>query len=155
MGAAMSSITRRALVGAGIAMIAFPAAAAAPARTRITTYRSPSCGCCGKWVEAAEKAGFAVTVVATEAIMAVKDKHGIPKTLLSCHTSLVGPYVVEGHVPFGAIRKLLATKPKGIKGIAVPGMPMGSPGMEHGDHKEPFDVLAFDAGMNVSVFAKG
>ena len=151
----MSNITRRSLVGAGIAMIAFPAAVAAPAKTKITTYRSPSCGCCGAWIEAAGKAGFDVTVVPTDEIMALKDKHGIPKTLLSCHTSLVGGYVVEGHVPFAAIRKLLATKPKGIKGIAVPGMPMGAPGMEHGNHKEAFDVLAFDAGMNVSVFAKG
>jgi hypothetical protein len=150
-------ITRRTLIGSGLALAAFPAVAgaAAPARVKITTYRSPSCGCCGKWVDAARSAGFDVAVVMVDDIMALKEQHGIPKTLLSCHTSLAGGYVVEGHVPFHAVRKLLKDKPRSVKGIAVPGMPMGAPGMEHGDHKEPFDVLAFDAGMNVSVFTRG
>ena len=149
-------ITRRTLVSGGLVLAAYPSLAAAAPPVKITTYRSPSCGCCGKWIDAARAAGFAVTVVATDEVLALKDKHGIPRTLLSCHTSLVGPYVVEGHVPFAAIRKLLRDKPKGIKGIAVPGMPLGSPGMEvHGAGTEPFDVFAFDSGMNVTIFAKG
>ncbi len=148
-------ITRRTLICAGAAVAALPAfvGAAAPKR-KIVTYRSPSCGCCGKWIEAAGAAGFDVTVVMTDDMMAVKDKHGIPRNLLSCHTSLAGGYVVEGHVPFAAMFKLLREKPK-VKGIAVAGMPMGSPGMEHGGHKQAFDVMAFDAAGRVSVFSKG
>ena len=140
---------------AGAAVAALPpfAAAAAP-KPKITTYRSPSCGCCGKWIEAAEAAGFAVTVVMTDDMIAVKDQHGVPRNLLSCHTSLAGGYVVEGHVPFDAMFKLLREKPK-VKGIAVAGMPMGSPGMEHGGHKQEFDVMAFDAAGKTRVFAKG
>lgn len=152
-------IDRRAFVlgsAAAGAILAVPAVlkAAAPAKPKMTTYRSPSCGCCGKWIDAARTAGFDVTVVPVEDIMAVKAKHGVPNALLSCHTSIVGGYVVEGHVPFAPIKRLLAQKPR-IKGIAVAGMPIGTPGMEHGDHKQPFDIMAFDSAGKVKLFAKG
>jgi hypothetical protein len=118
----------------------------------LTVYKSASCGCCSKWVEHVEKHGFAVKVVNVEDVMAVKTKTGIPDELRSCHTSLVGGYVVEGHVPAADIKKLLAAKPK-AKGIAVAGMPMGSPGMEHGDHRQPFKTILIKADGSTAVFA--
>lgn len=150
-----SSWTRRAVVGTGLALFAVPHALAAPARPKMTTYRSPTCGCCGKWVDAARAAGFDVTVVPTADMQQVKAKAGVPDALLSCHTSTIGGYVVEGHVPLDAVRKLLREKPR-VRGIAVPGMPLGSPGMEvHGAGSEPFDVVAFAADGTVRTFVKG
>ena len=149
-------LTRRTFVTAGTASAAlalWPAAGCAAPRPKMISYRSPSCGCCGKWVDAARKAGFDVTVVPTDDMMAVKAKHGVPDALLSCHTTLVAGYVVEGHVPFDAVRRLLKAKPK-IRGIAVAGMPAGSPGMETPDgRKQPFKVMAFDARGRTSLFA--
>lgn len=149
----MSLMTRRTLIGAGLAMLAVPAVAAPAGKTKITTYRSPTCGCCGKWVDAARTAGFDVTVVSVDDIMAVKAKHGVPDEVFSCHTSIVGGYVVEGHVPFDAVRKLLKAKPR-VKGIGVAGMPLGTPGMEvPSGKKQAFQVMAFDASGKVKVFA--
>ena len=149
----MTNWTRReALAGASAAAVALiaggAAMAAGPARPAMTTYRSPTCGCCGKWVELARAAGYAVKVNNVDDIMAVKSKLGVPNDLASCHTTTVGGYVVEGHVPFAAVDKLVRDKPKGIRGIAVPGMPAGSPGMEvHGGHDhgthQSIEVRAF------------
>lgn len=148
-------ITRRAMIGTGLAAgaaLALPAIAAAAKPVKITTYRNPSCGCCGKWIDAARAAGFEVTVVPVDDIMAVKAKHNVPDQLASCHTSLVGGYVVEGHVPFDAVRRLLEQKPK-LTGIAVPGMPAGAPGMEvPSGRRQDFQVMAFDAAGKVSVY---
>ena len=128
------------------------AAQGAPA-TKLTMHRSPGCGCCLKWVAAAKEAGFDVTVVNSPDILAFKKQQGIPQKLYSCHTTLAGAYVVEGHVPFESIRKLLKTKPP-IKGISVPGMPLGSPGMEvPSGEKQPFQVMAFDAAGKISTFS--
>ncbi len=118
----------------------------------MTVYKSASCGCCAKWVEHVQKHGFTVKVVNVDDIMAVKAKAGIPNKLASCHTTMVGGYVVEGHVPAADIRKLLAEKPK-AKGIAVPGMPMGAPGMEHGDHRQPDQTLLLQADGSTASFA--
>lgn len=143
----MIHLSKRQFLAGGVAVAAtsalVPAFAAAPV-TRVVTYRDPNCGCCHKWVEAARKAGFVVEVREVPDIMAVKSKLGVPESLASCHTSVVGRYVVEGHVPLQAVKKLVATKPKAITGIAVPGMPRGSPGMEMADgSKDPFEVIAF------------
>ena len=119
----------------------------------MTVYKSASCGCCAKWVEHVQKHGFTVKVVNVEDIMAVKAKAGIPDKLASCHTTRIGGYVVEGHVPAADIKKLLAAKPK-AKGIAVPGMPMGAPGMEHGDHRPPYKTLLLKADGSTGVFAQ-
>ena len=119
----------------------------------LTIYKSASCGCCAKWVEHVEKHGFTVTVVNVDDVMAVKAKAGIPDRLASCHTSMVGGYVVEGHVPAADIKKLLAEKPK-AKGIAVAGMPMGAPGMEHGDHRQPYDTMLLKADGSTAIFAR-
>ena len=118
----------------------------------MTVYKSASCGCCAKWVEHVEKHGFTVKVVNVDDIMAVKAKAGIPNKLASCHTTIVGGYVVEGHVPAADIRKLLAEKPK-AKGIAVAGMPMGAPGMEHGDHRQPYETILLKVDGTTAVFA--
>ena len=138
---------RLALAGALLAL-----GSAAHAAT-LTVYKSASCGCCAKWVEHVQKHGLSAKVVNVDDIMAVKAKAGIPEKLASCHTSMVNGYVVEGHVPAADIKKLLAAKPKAI-GIAVPGMPMGSPGMEHGDHRQPYKTLLIKADGTTSTFAQ-
>ena len=119
----------------------------------MTVMKSPSCGCCSKWVEHVRAHGFEVKVVNVDNIMAVKAKAGIPQKMASCHTTMVGGYVIEGHVPTSDIKKLLAQKPK-AKGIAVPGMPIGSPGMEHGDHRQPYQTLLIKADGSTSIFAR-
>ncbi|BBB12029.1 DUF411 domain-containing protein [Sphingopyxis sp. FD7] len=110
-------------------------------------FRDAGCGCCLKWLEQVKASfGRKVTVVNSADMAAVKDKQGVPQALRSCHTVLVGGYVIEGHVPAKDIARLLREKPKGVKGLAVGGMPIGSPGMEHGDHREAYKVMTFGPG---------
>ncbi|MBE1525747.1 hypothetical protein GGC65_000203 [Sphingopyxis sp. OAS728] len=107
-------------------------------------FRDAGCGCCLKWLEQVKASfGQKATIVNSKDMDAVKDKQGVPQALRSCHTVLVGGYVIEGHVPAKDIARLLREKPKGVKGLAVAGMPMGSPGMEHGDHREAYKVMTF------------
>ena len=145
--------TRReflAAIAGGVTVAVLPGrVAAAPAP--MTVYKSPSCGCCAKWVAHAKAAGFAVTVKDTDDVEAVKREIGVPSALWSCHTALVGGYAIEGHVPADVMRRLLAEKPKGM-GLAVPGMPVGSPGME-GSPKERYDVVLFERTGATKVFA--
>lgn len=117
----------------------------------VEVYRSASCGCCGLWVEHMQQAGFTVTETITEELNAVKAKHGVPNQLASCHTAIVDGYVVEGHIPSEDVQRLLAEKPA-VTGIAVPGMPIGSPGMEVGNEREPYAVLSFK-GETIETFA--
>ncbi len=121
------------------------------ANPEILVYKSASCGCCGKWVEHLEAHGFAVTAVDMDDLGPIRREHGITRALSSCHTAVVEGYVVEGHVPAETIARLLEERPA-VKGVAVPGMPIGSPGME-GPNPEPYDVLAFDAEGRTTVFA--
>lgn len=147
-------ITRRLMLGGSLAILAAPALGKT-APVKMTTYRSPSCGCCIKWIDAAKAEGFDVTVVPTRDMRAVKAEHGVPDSVLSCHTTIVGNYVVEGHVPLNAVKRMLAQKIR-AKGIGVAGMPAGSPGMEvPGGAKEAFDILAFNADGKTWLFAKG
>jgi hypothetical protein len=120
----------------------------------MTVYKSESCGCCTLWVDHAKVNGFTVRVVNTEDLGTVKREMGIPARLASCHTVMVGGFVVEGHVPANDVKRLLREKPK-VRGIAVPGMPIGSPGMEQGPVSgyERYDVVAFAADGTLSVFA--
>jgi Predicted metal-binding protein len=131
-------------------MLTIPAFAAAP--VPMTVYKTPTCGCCKKWVEHVEAHGFKVTVKDMDDLSEVKSTFGIPEDLQGCHTATVGKYVVEGHVPADLIQKMLKDQPA-IAGLAVPGMPMGSPGME-GGRKDPYDVVAFDRKGKRSVYAK-
>lgn len=118
----------------------------------ITVYRSPSCGCCGVWLEHAQKHGFKVEDIKTEDMEALKQKHNVSSQLASCHTTIVDGYVMEGHIPVDDIKRFLTEKPEGFIGLAVPGMPLGSPGMEAGDTKQPFQVLAFNQQGETEVF---
>ena len=119
--------------------------------TDITVYRSPSCGCCGGWVEHAQKHGFKVKDVKTEDMEALKQKYNVPPELAACHTTIIDGYVMEGHIPVDDIKRFVTEKPE-LAGLAVPGMPLGSPGMEAGDMKQPFKVLAFNQEGKVEVF---
>jgi hypothetical protein len=112
----------------------------------------PNCGCCAEWVTHVKQAGFAVTVRDIADMASVKASFGVPDALGSCHTAKVGPYVVEGHVPADLIKRLLREQPAG-RGLAVPGMPMGSPGMEQGGRKDAYDVLLFDKAGKTKVYA--
>lgn len=110
---------------------------------KITVYRSPSCGCCGKWLEHLKKHDFAVTDIKTRDMRSIKSQFRVPEGLASCHTGIINGYVIEGHVPAGDIKKLLAEKPD-VVGLTVPAMPSGTPGMEMGGRKDPFAVISFD-----------
>lgn len=115
-------------------------------------YKTPTCGCCAAWVDHVKEAGFRVEVHDMSDVAPVKQEHGLPGELASCHTAVVDGYVVEGHVPADVIRRMLREKPA-IAGIAVPGMPMGSPGMEvPGGRKDPYDVVAFTKDGSKQVF---
>ena len=120
--------------------------------TEMTVYRSPSCGCCGVWVDHAKKHGFEIEDIKTEEMEALKQKHNVPAELASCHTTIIDGYVMEGHIPADDIKRFLAQKPDDLIGLAVPGMPIGTPGMEARDIKQPFQVLAFNDKGEVEVF---
>ncbi|MFN3347355.1 DUF411 domain-containing protein [Pseudorhodoplanes sp.] len=113
------------------------------ANLKITVNKDPNCGCCDAWVEHLRSAGFATETLDSAAINRVKAKLGVPRELASCHTAEVDGYVIEGHVPASAIRRLLAERPQ-AKGLAVPNMPVGSPGMEvEGSPPEEYTVFLF------------
>ncbi|MER2265318.1 DUF411 domain-containing protein [Methylobacterium oxalidis] len=117
-------------------------AAAAEGLPVVAVNKDPNCGCCEKWAAHLREAGFTVTV-ADGPVNPVKVRLGVPRDLASCHTAQVGGYVVEGHVPADAIKRLLAERPEGI-GLAVPGMPVGSPGMEvEGEESDTYEVVLF------------
>ncbi len=119
---------------------------------QVTVYKDPNCGCCAKWVDHMKAAGFKVTAIDTSDVGSVKQKYNIGSNLQSCHTAVIGDYAIEGHVPADVIQKLLTEKPT-IAGLAVPGMPMGSPGME-GATRERYDVLTFDRAGRTTVYAQ-
>jgi len=127
-----------------------PAAAAA-----MTVYRDPSCGCCEAWAEIARNAGYQVRVIDHPDMPSIKRQYGVPDELLSCHTTIVEGYAIEGHVPLKDVKRLLSECPRQLKGIAVAGMPLGSPGMEVPEGtRQPFQVMAFDAAGGISTFGQ-
>jgi hypothetical protein len=141
------------LVAAGaLALGGLVAAQRASPPQMVEVFKSPTCGCCANWVKHLEAAGFTTRVTDVEDITTVKTKHGVPGRLQSCHTAIVGGYVLEGHVPAADVQRLLKNKPA-IVGVAVPGMPIGSPGMEVGSTVQRYDVLTFDKQGQTSVFA--
>lgn len=142
------TISRRAILAAAGAL---PLAFSLPGHSRaetlplVTVTKDPSCGCCDGWAAHVEAAGFPVRVLESGDMFSLKQRLGVPADLASCHTAEVDGYVIEGHVPAAALRRLLAERPKAI-GLAVPGMPAGSPGMDFpGLEPEPYEVLLFDA----------
>lgn len=133
---------RRPAVSAALLVLAACSNAAQAAT--YTMYRDPGCGCCLNWAGHVEKGMKAsVTSVDTSDMAALKAARGVPQELRSCHTMEVDGYVIEGHVPADAVARLLRDRPAGVAGLAVPGMPLGSPGMEAGDQVQPFKVIAF------------
>jgi hypothetical protein len=124
----------------------------ASAADAVDVYKSPYCGCCEKWVEHLQQAGFAVRAHDVNDVPAARQRLGMPERLGSCHTAKVAGYVVEGHVPAADIQRLLKEKPKAI-GLAVPSMPPGSPGMES-PKPVPYNTLLVQAGGATTVFAK-
>lgn len=142
------AINRRTLLAAAAT---FPVALALtkPLRAEIlplvTVTKDPNCGCCDGWADHIKAAGFPVRVIVSNEVFSLKQQLGVPAELASCHTAEVGGYVIEGHVPAAAIRRLLAARPQAI-GLAVPGMPAGSPGMDFpGTRPEQYEVLLFNA----------
>jgi hypothetical protein len=127
------------------------AAKAASAARGIVIYKDPNCGCCKEWVKHVRGAGFIPTVHDTADMQPVKASMGVPSDLESCHTARVGGYTIEGHVPADVIEKLLREKPVAL-GLAVPGMPMGSPGMD-GPRKDKYDVMLFEKSGKSRVYA--
>ena len=127
---------------------------AASTAKQATVYKTATCGCCKKWVEHLEKSGYTVTAHDVPDVAPYKKRYAVPDSLGSCHTAIVtGGYVVEGHVPADVIDKLVTSAPKDVIGLAVPGMPAGSPGMETGT-TEKYDVVAFTKAGKTTVFAR-
>jgi hypothetical protein len=126
-----------------------------PTAETVVVYKTATCGCCSAWVDHVRAHGFRVEAhdVSRERLAAIAGEAGVTRDLGSCHTARVAGYAVEGHVPAPDIARLLRERPK-IAGIAVPGMPLGSPGMEVGDRREPYDVLAFTRDGRRGVFAR-
>lgn len=127
------------------------AGAVVPAGTEMVVYKSPTCGCCEMWIDHVEEAGFTVDAEDVQDLRPVKAENGITPELSSCHTAIVEGYVIEGHVPADVIARLLEERPD-IRGLTVPGMPIGSPGMEQGT-PQPYDILAIGRDGSTSVYA--
>jgi hypothetical protein len=144
-------------VGAGFAIGVFLpglSRAATVASSTVTVYKDPSCGCCTKWVAHLRAAGMHPLVHDRSDMDALKDSLAIPAALRSCHTAVAGRFVIEGHVPAEDLKRLLATAPRGVVGIAVPNMPAGSPGMEMAGRVDPYDVIAFATDGSTKLFAR-
>ncbi|MBA4208214.1 MAG: CopG family transcriptional regulator [Parvibaculum sp.] len=153
----MIDLSRRKILGLAAVGVLVPLTTGLPrlafaAQKVIDVARSPNCGCCGDWIEHMRSAGFAVNDRLVEDLAPLKARLGVPADLQSCHTGVVEGYAIEGHVPAEDVLRLLRERPSGI-GLAVPGMPLGSPGMEVGDETEPYDVILFSASRR-DVFAR-
>lgn len=135
-----------------LAAALFAGASWAVSAQEVTVYKSPTCGCCGGWVEHMKAAGFKVKTIDQADVQPMKTKLGVPMKMNSCHTAVVEGYVIEGHVPGSDVRRLLKEKPK-VKGLAAPGMPPGSPGMDL-PNSPPYDVIAFDGKGGEQVYSR-
>jgi len=144
---------RASVAGVASALVTRPllAEALTDAPTKITVYKSSTCGCCKEWVKHLQVNGFSVSAHDVDDVDSVRRTMGVPDTLASCHTAVVGRYVIEGHVPADLIMKLLADKPA-LLGLAVPGMPSSAPGMD--GPKQPYDVIAFERNGNSRLYAQ-
>jgi len=144
------------LLGLGLSVLAASvgeSATKAATKEVVTVYKSSTCECCKKWVEHLQAAGFTVNVHDEADMGKIKDDAGVPAAARSCHTARVGKYLVEGHVPADLIVKMLNERPN-IAGIAAPGMPVGSPGMERGDAKPPYEMVSFTKDGKTELYAK-
>jgi hypothetical protein len=135
------ALTRRSILTLVGSTAVIPIRSLWAAEDQITVHRDPSCGCCSGWVQHLRKAGFHANVIETRDLDTVKQQLGVPEDLAACHTAEIAGYVIEGHVPAAALKRFLSEKPN-ASGLAVRGMPVGSPGME-GGKPEPYDVVIF------------
>jgi hypothetical protein len=120
----------------------------------LSVYKTPTCGCCAKWVDHMRANGFDAKVQDLQDTAPIRTKLGVPVQFASCHTAQVGRYVIEGHIPADSVHRLLKERPN-VVGLAVPGMPMGSPGMEvPGGYSQPYAVLTFDRNGNTTIFER-
>lgn len=148
----MKAFTRRAFLAAALAVTAFAMPLHAHASGEAgTVYKSPWCGCCTAWIDHMREAGFDLRITDMEDMAPVKARLGVAPGLESCHTAVIGGYVIEGHVPAADVVRLLTEKPEAT-GLAVPGMPMGSPGMEAQGARDAYDVILFSPGRH-EIFA--
>jgi hypothetical protein len=138
-------------LGAILSLATAVSAEAAPNALEIRVYRNPSCSCCGAWMAHLTDIGFQTKNVPTPDMSTLKEQYGVPDNLASCHTAVINGYIIEGHVPAEDIKRLLAEQ-SNVAGIAVPGMPIGTPGMESGEVREPFTVFSFNKQGNAEVF---
>jgi hypothetical protein len=143
----------RAVVGLFVVGLAASACAdAAAAAPEMTVYATPTCGCCGGWIEHMRENGFTVEVVYQNDLSAIRAEHKLPPEMMSCHMGVIEGFAVEGHVPASSVRRLLAERPA-VLGIAAPGMPIGSPGMEHPDGlTQPYQIVSWDESGPKAVF---
>ena len=150
------TLSRRTVLSVSVGLLGLSASPVIANRpdTRMLVVKDPNCGCCGAWIEIVQSAGFEVTTEhrAGTALMRYKTDNGIPEAMASCHTARIGGYTLEGHVPVADIRRLLKERPDAI-GLAVPGMPYGSPGMGPEDAREAYDVFLIQKNGNTSVFS--
>jgi hypothetical protein len=148
------NLSRRAILAAFTSAAALSACGSRAQAREMVVYKSPTCGCCSEWVEHMRQAGFRATVVETDDLEPVRLRHGVADELAGCHTAVIEGYVVEGHVPADDVLRMLAERPNGL-GLSVPGMPMGSPGMEVADGAvQPYEtLLLLDRTGRTEVFA--
>nr|WP_281645272.1 DUF411 domain-containing protein [Parendozoicomonas sp. Alg238-R29] len=137
----------------GASLILSSATSFATEKPMVMLYKSPTCGCCSEWAKHMEENGFKVMNHDVQNVTRYKDRAGVPANARSCHTAMIGDYAIEGHVPAEDVIRLLTEKPEGVKGLAVPGMPMGSPGMEYGDRKDDYQTFSYTKDGHKSVFA--
>lgn len=149
MGSIAREPSRRLLLGGGLALVTVPAAAQ---DRRMTVYKTPWCGCCSGWVRHMHAAGWAVEVVERDDLAPVRARYGVPDRYAGCHTAIMGPYAIEGHVPASDVARLLRERPRAAA-LAVPGMPAGSPGMEAAG-REPYASLLIDHDGQATVFGR-
>jgi hypothetical protein len=153
----MSDLSRREvlgrLVGAAAVASVWTRGGAAQSPVKIVVYKDPNCGCCAKWVDHMNANGFAAAVTNSTNMGAIKKQNGVAPQLESCHTTLVGGFVIEGHVPASDVKRLLKERPKGIVGLTIPGMPASAPGMDVMPF-QPYTVLTFDAQGKTTVYAR-
>ena len=152
----LRAIRTVALIGTMAILLALVGTVAATAQSSnvVQVWKDPYCGCCVKWINQMKAAGFQIRVHNTNDLTEIKKMLGVPDQLRSCHTAKIGDYVIEGHVPIADVKRLLGQKPT-VVGISVPGMPIGSPGMEvRTGETEPYEVATFDKNGATSVFAK-
>jgi hypothetical protein len=147
----LTVLNRRHALLLGLASLSLPTELLATPYLVIKAYRNPGCGCCEVWVEHMRKAGFDISMEDDPDLYTRRASLGVPEELAGCHTAVMGDYIIEGHVPPEDVLRLLAERPDS-RGLAVPGMPVGSPGMEMGDSHDAYDVVIFEKDGRQSVF---